>query len=75
MEVIERSKAAPAIPGYMTKADTAAYLSKSEATLDRWHRLRVGPVRTMIGRTPFYREEALKAWLLAQEQAALRTGR
>lgn len=75
MEVIEQDKVSPAIPGYKTKAETAAFLNKSEATLDRWHRLRVGPVRTLIGRTPFYREEALRAWLLAQEQVSLRAGR
>ena len=63
------------IPGYLSKEATAAYLAKSEATLDRWHRLRVGPPRTKLGNSTYYREAALKAWLVAQEQASLRTGR
>lgn len=57
--------------GYLTKRQTAELLSKSEHTLDRWHRMRVGPVRTKIGATVLYREEALRAWVLAQEQAEL----
>ena len=65
----------PGIPGYLTKEGAAAFLGKSGATLDRWHRLRVGPPRTKIGSSTFYREAALNAWLVAQEQACLRTGR
>ena len=58
------------IPGYLSKEATAAYLAKSEATLDRWHRLRVGPPRTKLGNSTYYREAALKAWIVAQEQAS-----
>ncbi len=54
---------------YLTKAETAEEIQKSEATLDRWHRLRVGPPRTKLGRTVLYRRDTLKAWLAAQEEA------
>lgn len=65
----------PAPPGYMTKGEAAAHINKSEATLDRWHRQRVGPPRTKLGSSTLYRKAALDAWMLAQEQASLRTGR
>lgn len=57
--------------GYLTKRQVAEMLGKSEHTLDRWHRLCIGPVRTKIGSTVLYRDEALRAWLLAQEKAQL----
>ena len=65
----------PTIPGYLSKAQAAAYINKSDATLDRWNRLRVGPPRTKLGSSVYYREAALKAWLVTQEQASLRNGR
>lgn len=54
---------------FFTKAEAAGELGKSEATLDRWNRLRVGPPRTKLGRTVLYRRDTLKAWLIAQEEA------
>jgi predicted DNA-binding transcriptional regulator AlpA len=63
------------IPGFLTKEATAVFLGKSVATLDRWHRLRVGPPRTKIGSSTFYRKAALDAWIVAQEQDSLRSGR
>lgn len=56
---------------FLTKAEAARELRTSEATLDRWNRLRVGPPRTKLGRTVLYRRETLKAWLIAQEEALI----
>ena len=53
---------------YLTKTAAAKALKKSERTMDRWARLRIGPPRTMIGSTVFYRISALIAWLKAQER-------
>lgn len=54
---------------YLTKPEAAVEIGKSEGTLDRWHRLRVGPPRTKIGRTVMYRTDSFRAWALAQEEA------
>lgn len=54
---------------YLTREQVADLLGKSVPTLDRWHRLGEGPVRTKIGKTVLYRVPSLKAWMLAQEEA------
>lgn len=51
----------------ISRQDFAALAGKSLRTIDRWHALGIGPARTAIGRTPYYRLEAVKAWLLDNE--------
>ena len=58
------------LEGYDTEAECARGINKSPRTLQRWHRLGVGPPRTLIGKTVAYRRDGVRDWLLAQEQAA-----
>ena len=60
------------LDGYVTKPELAEQLSKSERTLDRWHELRIGPPRIVIGRTVLYRIDAVREWLQAREQSDIR---
>ena len=68
-------QAAPALPhhaqflgGYVTEAECAQELGISRRTLQRWHRLREGPPRTLVGKKIKYRRVSVAAWLLEQER-------
>jgi len=50
------------------RSAAARLLGVSARTLDRWHLLRVGPPRILIGRQVRYRVSAIETWLLAQEE-------
>ena len=54
--------------GYVTEAECAAELGISRRTLQRWHRLREGPPRTLVGKKIKYRRSSVDAWLLEQER-------
>ena len=55
---------------YFTRPELAAELGKSERTLERWERLRIGPPVTRLGITPLYNIKGARTWLRAQEQEA-----
>ncbi len=55
------------LDGYLTEAQCAAELGGSRRTLQRWHRLRQGPPRTLVGKKIRYRRASVAAWLLEQE--------
>ena len=57
------------LEGYDTEAECARGINKSPRTLQRWHRLGIGPPRTLIGKTVAYRRDGVRDWLLAREQA------
>src|SRR3954452_18332822 len=63
-------------PGYLDEAAAAAQLDVKVQTLRKWAVQRKGPPRTKAGKRVLYREEALRAWLVAQETdpAAARRG-
>lgn len=54
-------------PGYLDEATAAAQLGKQVQTLRKWAVQRKGPPRVKVGKRVLYREEALRAWLVAQE--------
>ncbi len=60
------------LEGLLSPEALAQELGVSERTVHRWEQLRIGPPRIMVGRKPYYRKEAVKAWLLAQEKAQVR---
>jgi hypothetical protein len=60
---------------YLTKAQLAKELRKSERTLDRWHNLRIGPPRVIIGRTVLYRIDAVLDWLKSRERSEVRASK
>ena len=59
----DQTEPTPILASYLSHAELAKQLNKSERTLDRWHALRMGPPRTLIGRDIYYRRDAVKRWL------------
>jgi predicted DNA-binding transcriptional regulator AlpA len=53
---------------YLEPEQLAHQLGVTRRTLYRWHLLRVGPPRTVIGRTILYRRASVAAWLAAREE-------
>ena len=53
---------------FITPDETADELGVTRRTLDRWHTRRIGPPRIQIGRKILYRREAVREWLLKNEQ-------
>lgn len=60
---------------FFTKAELAEAIDRSERTLDRWHNMRMGPPRTRLGSRILYRKDAVRAWLVAQEEQVALRGR
>ena len=55
---------------YLTEHALALQLDKSERTLQRWRRLRLGPTPTILGNRILYSVADVRAWLRAQRQEA-----
>ena len=53
---------------YIEAPELSRDLGISKRTLDRWHRQRMGPPRTVIGRTILYRRTAVQEWLRSREE-------
>ena len=53
----------------LTRVEVAELLNVTPRTLYRWELSRTGPPSLKVGRTAFYRREALDAWLLNLEGA------
>jgi predicted DNA-binding transcriptional regulator AlpA len=53
---------------FLTPEELAAQLGISPRTLNRWHALRRGPPRLMIGRKPYYRGSSVEKWLESRER-------
>lgn len=51
--------------------DAGRIINKAPRTLKRYRDNRDGPPFVKLGRSVYYREGALKAWLLAQETVAV----
>jgi hypothetical protein len=76
---MQHSGDAPAglMQGWLTRPEIAKALGISAATLQRWQTRRIGPPQVRIGRKVFYRADAFRDWLIAQERgpvAARRAG-
>jgi hypothetical protein len=56
------------LDGYVTRQQLADCLRKSERTIDRWEWLRIGPPRTVIGKTILYRTDSVRQWLAGRER-------
>jgi hypothetical protein len=59
---------------YLGRDELAQELRTSVRTLDRWHTRRIGPPRTVIGRTVLYSIESVRSWLQSREQRQQRRG-
>ncbi len=53
---------------YLTRDELAAQLGKSPRTIQRWDRLRIGPVPTVIGNSKVFRRADVQKWLDAQRR-------
>jgi AraC-like DNA-binding protein len=53
---------------YMTLDALARELGASPRTLMRWHALRMGPPRTVIGKKILYRIASVQTWLQQREE-------
>lgn len=51
----------------LTPDEVADELETTRRTIDRWHSRRIGPPRIKVGRKVYYRREAVRDWLLANE--------
>ncbi len=60
--------AAPLLADFLTPDQLADELEITRRTLERWHAQRIGPPRTLIGRRPYYNRQAVRQWLIGQEQ-------
>jgi predicted DNA-binding transcriptional regulator AlpA len=62
---------------YISPAQLAEELGISERTVHRWHALRQGPPRVLLGRRPYYKRASVAAWIERQERdpAAVSTTR
>ena len=54
---------------YYDRGEAAAELDVSPRTLDRWHRYREGPPRTVVGRKVLYHKQSLRKWVRSHEQS------
>lgn len=66
----------PLFADYLTISEMAHEIGVSERTLARWHSLRIGPPRTVIGRKVLFHGPSARAWMAAQQEVvANRRGR
>lgn len=56
---------------FISRAELAAELGKSEKTLVRWERAHQGPPVTRIGREPLYCRPSVQKWLRSQERGSV----
>jgi len=54
---------------YMTKAELATQLRRSVRSVDRWALTGDSPPSVRIGKTTFYRRQAVLEWLRSRETA------
>jgi hypothetical protein len=53
---------------FYTEQELAEEVRKDIRTVQRWRKLRIGPPVTFVGKTPFYRKPAARAWLSRRER-------
>ncbi len=63
------------LQGYLTRDELAAQLGRCRRTLERWHSLRIGPPRIVVGRMVLYRIDSVREWLSAQQETGNRRDR
>ena len=68
----ENTNTSKLLDDYLSPEQLAAELDKSVRTIARWDSLRIGPPKTVIGKKPYYRRDAVREWLLRQEQEQAR---
>jgi len=57
----------PLKDNFITSDEASALLAVSTRTLSRWARLRKGPPRIKVGRSIYYRRDAMEHWLIGLE--------
>ena len=59
------------LDGLLPEDVAAPGLNRTPRTLQRWRRLGIGPIVTMVGNTPMYHVDDIKAWLRGQRKVPL----
>jgi predicted DNA-binding transcriptional regulator AlpA len=67
MTVKISNQQAPRPDDVWDRTECAKYIRVSGRTLDRWHRLKLGPPRVKIGNRIRYRVRSVIEWLAANE--------
>ena len=62
----------PILAEYLGEEDLADEIGLTSRTLRRWHVLRIGPPRTVIGRKVLYHVPSFRKWLQERQQADCR---
>lgn len=60
---------------YISKPELAQMLRVDKRTLERWCCLRIGPPKTVIGKTVLFRRGAVIQWLHDREERRTRDGK
>ncbi len=53
------------LDGYYSQEKFANEIDRSSRTVERWDRLGIGPVVTMVGGSKFYHIDDIRTWLKA----------
>jgi hypothetical protein len=64
------AKLAKVLSGYIDERELADQLHRDVRTIRTWRKQGKGPAYTMIGRSPYYRLEAVGQWLREREAIA-----
>ena len=60
------------LDGFLTEAQLAKQLRRTQRTLQRWHVSRIGPPRIELGRLILYSAASVRAWIQSQERSVRR---
>lgn len=66
--VVAKLRIGPDLIEFFREDELAEQLRVTVRTLRRWHALRIGPPRTVVSRSIYYRKQAVLEWLLAKEE-------
>jgi len=59
---------APLLADYLDKHELAREFKVTPRTIDRWHVMRTGPKRVLLGQRVLYRRADVIAWLAEQDE-------
>ncbi len=56
------------LAGHLTQAQLAEQLGVTARTLARWHSLRIGPPRVLLGGRVWYSRPSVERWIASREE-------
>ena len=67
--------AAGLLDDFLTEEEAAAQLGKDIRALQRWRALGEGPPVNFLGKTPYYRKETTRDWILGLARPPVRAAK